>query len=269
MLGRSRHRSKSTTQPQKPSLKTPLEANMNTQSLPALGFLAVEVQIHRPPGDPSNHNTWPFPLIRAVVPHSSESQIVTANAYPSDLIDHFVKAGQELVEKGCVGIITSCGFLALAQRELSSRLPIPISTSALVQIPSICALLGGDVLIGVLTYDAERLGDAHLENLHIDPKRVRVKGMPKDGHLRAVIQKGVEYDRTVMERETSDAAVELLESTDLKSERIGALVLECTQMPPYAEAIRCKVAVPVYDVYTMGMWFYSGLVRRTPVQWNA
>lgn len=119
------------------SPKASLKANMNTKSLPALGFLAIEVDIHRPPGDPFNHKTWPFPLIHAVVPQSAEPQIVIANAYPSDLIDRFVRVGQELAEKGCVGIITSCGFLALAQRELSSRLATPITTSALVQIPSV------------------------------------------------------------------------------------------------------------------------------------
>lgn len=241
---------------------------MNTQSLPALGFLAIEVEIHRPPGDPFNDNTWPFPLIHAVVPQSAESQIVTAKAYPSELIDRFVKAGQELAEKGCVGIITSCGFLALAQRELSPRLSIPISTSALVQIPSVLTFLDHDALICVLTYDAERLGHAHLESLDIDPQRVHIKGMPKGGHLRAVIQKGAEYNRALMEQEMVDAAVDLMESTNLEGEKIGALVLGCTQMPPNAEAIQRKVAVPVYGVYTMGLWFYSGLVRRSPAQWK-
>lgn len=253
---------------QESTLRRPFEADTNAQNLPALGFLAIEVQIHRPPGDPFNHNTWPFPLIHAVVPQSSESEIVTAHVYPSDVIDRFVTAGKELAEKGCVGIITSCGFLALAQRELASKLPIPICASALVQIPSVCAFLDVDCLIGVLTYDAERLGNAHLKNLHIDPNRVRIKGMPENGHLRAVIQKGAQYDGTIMEREMVAAAVELMETANLRSERIGAIVLECTQMPPYAEVIQRKVVVPVYDVYTLGMWFYSGLVRRTPAQWS-
>jgi hypothetical protein len=47
---------------------------------------------------------------------------------------------------------------------------------------------------------------------------------------------------------------------------VGAVVLECTQMPPFAEAIQKVVGLPVYDVYTMGMWFYSGLASRN--LWN-
>ncbi|KAJ4346376.1 uncharacterized protein N0V89_010305 [Didymosphaeria variabile] len=241
---------------------------MTTAPLPPLGFLAVEVSIHRPPGDPFNPSTWPFPLIHTLVPGSSEAQIVTSTTYPPAFIERFVSAGKELAAKGCIGIITSCGFLALAQRELASKLPIPIATSALVQIPSICAFLGSEAIVGVLTYDEERLGVAHLEALGVDAGRVRIKGMPKGGHLRRVIQEGEKYDEIRMEQEMIDAVGELLEKVTGSGDKLGAIVLECTQMPPYAGAIQRRVGVPVYDVYTMGMWFYSGLVRRKPVQWE-
>lgn len=87
------------------------------KQLPPLGFLAVEVDIFRPPGDPYNEQTWDFPLIRERVSGTSESQIVTNKAYDDDFIGRFVVAGLRLAERGAVGIITSCGFLALAQRR--------------------------------------------------------------------------------------------------------------------------------------------------------
>lgn len=88
---------------------------MTDTALPPLGFLAVEVDIFRPPGDPFNEQTWPFPLIREIVSGTSESQIVTKEAYDDAFIERFVAAGIKLAERGAVGIITSCGFLALAQ----------------------------------------------------------------------------------------------------------------------------------------------------------
>ncbi|KAF9733453.1 aspartate racemase protein [Paraphaeosphaeria minitans] len=218
------------------------------QATPPLGFLAVQVSIRRPPGDPFHPSTWPFPLIHALVPGTSESQIVTSTAYPPSFIDRFVAASNELAERGCVGIITSCGFLALAQRELSERTQIPIATSALVQLPSILAILGVAEVVGMLTYDEERLGGGRLDALRVDAGRVRIQTVPRNGHLQRVIQKGEKYNKVVMEREIVDAAGEL--------------------MPPYAEAIQRRVGVPVYHVYTMGLWFYSGLVRRTPERWK-
>jgi len=43
---------------------------------------------------------------------------------------------------------------------------------------------------------------------------------------------------------------------------IGAIVLECTNMPPYAAALQAAVGMPVYDIYSMIMWLHAGLRPR-------
>ncbi|KAF1969423.1 hypothetical protein BU23DRAFT_571511 [Bimuria novae-zelandiae CBS 107.79] len=121
---------------------------------------------------------------------------------------------------------------------MSASLLIPIATSALVQISSIMAVLLPGVFVGVLTYDEERLGEAHLEAFGVGAIRIRIRGIPKGGHLHRVIQKGEEYNQLFMELEMVDAAVDLVNSADAKGEKLEALVLECTQMPPFAEAIQ-------------------------------
>jgi hypothetical protein len=141
--------------------------------------------------------------------------------------------------------------------------PIPIATSALIQIPTLRALLPASKAIGVLTYDGARLGEKHLFALGIDPATVHIRGCAANGHLRHVIQDGEEYNAMMMEAELVSEASELIKQYPL----IGALVLECTQMPPYAKAIQERTGLPVYDVYTMGMWFYSGLSRSQPEGW--
>jgi Asp/Glu/hydantoin racemase len=40
---------------------------------------------------------------------------------------------------------------------------------------------------------------------------------------------------------------------------IGAIVLECTNMPPYAHALREALGLPVFDIYSMITWFHAGL----------
>lgn len=87
------------------------------ESNPPLGFIAIDVILHRPPGDPFNEATWPFPIIREKANDSTESQVVSGSSYSEDFIDRFVDAGQRLADRGAVGIITSCGFLAMAQPE--------------------------------------------------------------------------------------------------------------------------------------------------------
>ncbi|KAL2815805.1 hypothetical protein BDW59DRAFT_166620 [Aspergillus cavernicola] len=239
----------------------------NKPSLPPLGFIAIDIHFHRPPGDPFNQQTWPFPLIRIQAEGSSESQVVTNDTYDDEFIDRFVQAGSKLAAQGCVGIITSCGFLAMAQPELSARLPTPIATSALLQLRSILPLLPSQKTVGILTYDDARLRDSHLANVGLSPDDIRrtdIKGAPPTGHLRRVIQDGAPYVHTDIERELVHTVKEMVaENPD-----IGAILLECTQMPPFAEAIQQAVQLPVYDVYTMACWFYSGLVRKTPAAWG-
>ncbi|EWG54998.1 hypothetical protein FVEG_13070 [Fusarium verticillioides 7600] len=236
-----------------------------TLSDPPLGFLAVEVDIYRPPGDPFNQSTWPFPLIREKVIGTSEAQIVTNGNYEDAFIDRFVQAAIRLAERGAVGIITSCGFLAAAQTRLAALSPIPVATSALVQVPSLLAISPINRPIGVLTYDSARLGSAHLLELGIDPSRVRVWGLSDDSHLRDICARGANYDADRLERELVAEAKSLV----LQHPDVAAVVLECTNMPPYADRIHDAIQIPVYDVYTMGMWFYSGLTRRNPLSWKA
>ncbi|EMC93431.1 hypothetical protein BAUCODRAFT_125289 [Baudoinia panamericana UAMH 10762] len=239
-----------------------------TQTLPPMGFIAVQCYFHRPPGDAWNEQTWPFPLIRETAEGSKESQLVIGEKYDDTFINNFVEAGKRLADRGAVGILTSCGFLAMAQPLLAERLPIPISTSALVQVPSILAFMPQSASVGILTYNGEKLNFGHLQQLGVPDSartRVHIVGAPSDGYLQNLVREKGPFDREGIESELVRAATALV----TKVPSIQALVLECTQMPPYAEAIQAALngKVRVYDVHTMGCWFYSGLVNRTPREW--
>jgi hypothetical protein len=48
-----------------------------------------------------------------------------------------------------------------------------------------------------------------------------------------------------------------------KNPEIGAILLECTELPPHARAIQKAVGMPVWDFPTMVDWIYNGVVRRS------
>lgn len=119
--------------------------------------------------------------------------------------------------------------------------------------------------VGILTYDDARFGNTHLEKLGIPPSRVVIRGASEGGNLRGHIQRGAAYMHEQMENEL----VALAQMVILDCPEITALCLECTQMPPFAEAIQTATGKPVYDIYTAGCWFYSGLVRQRPPRWGS
>lgn len=134
-----------------------------------------------------------------------------------------------------------------------------------MQVPSLRALIPANKAIGVLTYDSTRLGEAHLLALDIKPEDVRMWGTPDDGHLRGICARGEKYDAERLQKELVDQA----RAMTSRYPEIAVVVLECTNMPPYADAIQRAINLPVYDVYTMGTWFYSGLVRQNPRSWKS
>lgn len=234
-------------------------------TLPPIGFIAVECHFVRPAGDGYNERTWPFPLIREEAPGSLVPNLITSDTYDGDFLDRFVRTGQKLADRGAVGILTSCGFLAMAQPELAKRLPIPVASSSLVQIPSLFSILPSTSHIGIITFDGSKLGPLHLTQLGINQvDRVHIIGVPTDGHLQCLVRDDGPYSHEAIEKEMTDAALEITKAHPA----IRAVVLECVQMAPFAEAVEKTVNLPVYDIYTMGCWFYSGLVRRRPGAWG-
>lgn len=148
--------------------------------------------------------------------------------------------------------------------RLAARLPVPVATSALIQVPSILSILPADRGVGIITFDAGRLSNTHLERLHIDPSRCYIRGATSGGPLQRHIRSGEEYVHSELMHELVGVARGLL----MDHPDIGAFCLECTQMPAFADEISNAVHLPVYDVYTMGCWFYSSLCRYRPKRWG-
>src|SRR5829696_5835612 len=105
-----------------------------------VGVLMLNTRFPRPPGDIGNATTWPFPVLYRTVMEATPLRVVE-QADPT-LIEPFASAGRELVEAGCEVVTTSCGFLAIFQRELAAAIPAPVASSALLQVPMVSRLLG-------------------------------------------------------------------------------------------------------------------------------
>jgi hypothetical protein len=43
---------------------------------------------------------------------------------------------------------------------------------------------------------------------------------------------------------------------------VGAVLLECTNMVPYARALSRRLRLPVFSIYTFVIWFHAALVPR-------
>ena len=222
-----------------------------------LGILMLEARFPRIPGDMGNGTTWPFPVLYRVVKGASPERVVLQGA--KGLLPDFIAAAKELVDLGAEGLTTNCGFLSIFQKEIAAAVGVPVATSSLMQVPWVQATLPPGKRVGLVTVSGSTLTPAHLEGA----------GVPLDAPMVGT-EGGQEFFRVLIKAEKQDLDVGLAEQDVVEAGKglvarhpdIGAIVLECTNMPPYAAALQAAIGMPVYDIYSMITWFHAGLRPR-------
>ncbi len=222
-----------------------------------LGVLMLEARFPRIFGDMGNAATWPFPVLYRVVSGASPEKVVLKGA--AGLLPDFVAAAQELVRLGAEAITTNCGFLSLFQQELAAAVGVPVATSSLMQVPWVQATLPPGKRVGLVTVSAATLTPQHLTAV----------GVPADTPVTGT-ENGREFFRVLITAEKEEMDIDLAEQDVVEAARrlvaeypeVGAIVLECTNMPPYAAAVAAATGLPVYDIYSMITWFHAGLRPR-------
>lgn len=222
----------------------------------SVGILMLDARFPRIPGDMGNATTWPFPVLYRVVRNATPDLVVRKGA--TGTLDAFIEAGRDLVRDGADGITTNCGFLSLFQAELSDALRVPVATSSLMQVDLVNRLLPPGKKAGILTISASTLTPRHLAAAGVPESTPVGSTEGRREFTRAILGNELELDVELARQDNIEAALALCASHP----DIGALVLECTNMVPYAADIRAATGLPVFSIETFVSWFQSSLVPR-------
>lgn len=222
----------------------------------SVAILMLDAKFPRIPGDMGNANTWPFPVHYKIVKGATPDKVVRCGAH--GLLDNFIAAAREAVDQGADGITTNCGFLALFQQELADAVKVPVATSSLMQTQMVNALLPADRRPGILTISKASLTDAHLKASNVPP------GTPIGG-----TDNGAEFTRVILDNE-EELNIKLAREDLIRAGKalldenpdMGALILECTNMVPYAADLREALGIPIFSIYTFITWFQAALMPR-------
>lgn len=214
---------------------------MTNPSAKFLGVLMLDTRFPRPPGDVGNPETFSrhgiparFTVIRGASP-----QRIVKEADPA-LLQPFVDAAKRLVDEGAAMITTSCGFLASYQDVLANAVSVPVLTSSLLA----CRQFAHP---GIVTFDAASLNPGILRAAGVPPS-TPVQGVAPgcEFHLR-ILQNEAQLDLDEASRNVVDAACRLVE----RHPSVDDIVLECTNMPPYRDAIAQATGRRVHDIETL------------------
>lgn len=206
-----------------------------------LGVLMLDTRFPRPPGDIGNPETFRrngIPARFHIVEGASPQRIVK-EADPA-LLQPFVDAALRLVEEGAAMVTTSCGFLAAYQDTLAQAVPVPVVTSSLLQCKDFARS-------GIVTFDSSSLTSSIL----------KAAGVPEETPVQGV-QPGCEFHRRILSNEEQLDLVEAARNVVEAARRLVNLfpsvediVLECTNMPPYRDAVARATGRRVHDIETL------------------
>jgi len=235
----------------------------NTTEKPRIGILCWEAgqsprgleQLEALKGNSTNPETYDFP-VRFCKVKGANIETILENPCRK-VMERMIEEAQKMVKEGVKAITTSCGFNAIFQQELADALDVPVFTSSLLQVPMVCRILGKNKYVGVITAKKAALRKEHLKAVGITPDMpVEIFGMEECPEWNKIfIAPKEDVDLNVIKEEVVSTAAKAAKGLP----QIGAFVLECTDLPPFAQAIREVTGKPVFDFVTLVNYINSSI----------
>lgn len=221
-----------------------------------IGILILDAAYPCIPGNVGNATTYNFPVRFQEVRGASIDRLL--NQRDPALKDVFIEAALALQNCGVKAITGACGFMAYFQEEVAAAVEIPVFLSSLLQIPFMHAMAGGRV--GIITANASQLTPRHFSACAISSQiPIAIAGMEKQTEFcEAILKERGTLDSAAIEREVTEVARQLVaDYPDVKS-----ILLECSDLPPYAHAVQTVTGLPVFDFITMINYVQQTTLRR-------
>lgn len=242
------------------------EARQGTFTVPAhytsgeaIGIITVDLAYPKLPGNVANATTFPFPVRY----HKVEFAIERLFAGDPTLVDVVVGAARELERLGCRAIVGACGFFAHFQQQVAAAVNVPVFLSSLAQVPTVRLCLKPQQRIAVLAADAPS----------ITPKLLAGVGAQLDdlvvcnvGDLESFAP--IRWDGTTLDNGALTADLQRLAQEVVSAHpEVGAFLLECSDLPPYAADIQAVTGLPVFDFITLIKWVHTAVVQQPYYGW--
>lgn len=216
-----------------------------------IGIIMLNCAFQRLRGDMGNAATFPFPVLYEVVTDVAVDDILTSSE--ERFLLPFIAAAKTLQARGVKAITTSCGCLALHHRRLAAAVDIPLFASTLIQVPLVHQMVGCRGKVGLFAADSALLSEAHFRAVGWSSNDIPIAmaSMSHTPEFPKLMQQNADpavvVDFGTVEQDVRRVARELL----TREPEVRAIVIECTNLVPYAFAIQAETGLPVFDIVTL------------------
>jgi aspartate/glutamate racemase len=221
----------------------------------SIGILILDAAYPCIPGNIGNAGTFGFPVRYQKVADASIDRLL--NQQDPSLAEPFIQAARKLQDQGVRAVTGACGFMALFQQEVAKSVDIPVFLSSLLQLPFIHQITKKK--IGIITANAGCLQPRHFTSVGVSQNvPLVIAGMENQPEFRdAVLLEKGSLDSDKIRNEVVEVAKKMVQNHP----DVGSILLECSDLPPYAHAVQAAVNLPVFDFFTMINYVHTALVR--------
>lgn len=235
----------------------PSTASAGKAAAASLGVIRLDYDYPPAPGDIDCPDSFGYDVFYRVVPGFTFEVCQSGKMSPG-VEREFIEAVKWLVAKGVSGITGDCGFMMYFQALARQHATVPVFMSSLAQLPAVTCGYSQHELIAVMTANGDSLR----------PMRSLIKDeCGVDSEDRRFVMVGCEdvdgFEQVALGGKVDVAKVTpgmvaKAKKTLNNNPTIRCFLLECTELPPYSDAIRQATRLPVYDSITACNFFITG-----------
>ena len=224
---------------------------------PTLGILRLDYNYPPAPGDIDCPKTFDYHVLYRVIPGLTFEMCQSGNI-TNEVKNNCIEAVKYLNKQNVDGITGDCGFMINIQDIIIKYTDKPVFLSSLIQLPTIVNLFNNDEMIAIFTANSNTLEP-------IKNKLKNMCGLDKHQHRFEIVgcQNVLGFDAVAKGEKVNveyvtPGIIDLAKKTVNNNPKIKCILLECTELPPYADSLRKELNLPTYDAITNCDSFMNG-----------
>lgn len=219
-----------------------------------VGIICIKLDYPKIPGNVVNAQTFPFPVVYEVLDFEIE-RLFEGDPTLEQLV---LNAAKKLEGAGVKAIVGACGYFAHFQQSVANAVDVPVYMSSLCQLPMIRMGCGTDGEIGVLCANGESLDEKILSQIGESAEGLVIEDVSKLDSFAAIRWGKDVLDNAALASDLADLAAQMRKDRP----NMKAVLLECSDLPPYAYDIQQACGLPVYDFITLIEWAARSVTQR-------
>jgi len=219
-----------------------------------VGILCIPGVTALMPGNVQNATTFDFPVLYHVLEDIEFPQIACGSP---DVLPMLIDGAQKLVASGARAIVGACGSFGHYQKAVADAVDVPVYMSIMTQVPFLQQGLGREQKLLAVFASGPAYTELLREQCNItDNDRLQVISL-------ADCQRWSELSNADYAMDVAAFSDEIVEHVASQVDpTVGSVVLQCSDLPPFAAAFQQRLGLPVFDMTNLIRWLHSAVARR-------